>query len=215
MGREFLNVFSGWASEYDSFVEGKDDQYREVFRGYDTILETIVSRSGKSVMEFGIGTGNLTLKLLEAEKNVWAVEPSDEMRQLAIEKLPSDTDIKDGDMQEYPVPAYPIDTIVSSYVFHHLNDSEKKRALSDYASRLSSGGKVIFADTLFASEEEKDAIIEEATALEYDELVEDLNREYYPMLSVVYNALKEAGFTQLSFTQMNAFVWIFEGTVKK
>lgn len=215
MGREFLNVFSGWASEYDSFVEGKDDQYREVFRNYDQILDKIVASSGNSVMEFGIGTGNLTIKLLEAGKNIWGIEPSDEMRQLALEKLPSDVLVKDGDMQDYPVPDFPVDTIVSSYVFHHLNDAEKKTALKDYASRLISGGKVVFADTLFASEEEKDAIIEESTALGYDELVEDLDREYYPMLSTVYNALKEAGFTHLSFTQMNAFVWIFEGTVTK
>lgn len=213
MGREFLNVFTGWASEYDSFVEGKDDQYREVFRNYDQILDKIVSNAGQSVMEFGIGTGNLTLKLLEAGKNVWGIEPSDEMRQLALEKLPEDTVVKDGDMQDYPVPDYPIDTIVSSYVFHHLNDAEKETALKDYAGQLISGGKVVFADTVFASDNEKATILEEAKSLGYDELVEDLNREYYPMLSTVYDALKSAGFTHISFNQMNAFVWIFEATV--
>lgn len=215
MGREFLNVFAGWANEYDSFVEGKDDQYREVFRRYDQILDKIVSNSGESVMEFGVGTGNLTLKLLEAEKSVWGIEPSDEMRQLALEKLPLNTVVEDGDMQDYQKPNHSIDTIVSSYVFHHLNDEEKVTALMDYASHLVSGGKVVFADTLFASEEDKEAIIDEAKALGYNELVEDLNREYYPMLSTVYNGLKEAGFTRISFTQMNAFVWIFEGTVSK
>lgn len=215
MGREFLEVFSGWAEQYDSFVEGKDDQYREVFRGYDRILEEVVSRTGQQTIEFGIGTGNLTHKLLEAGRKVWAVEPSQEMRQLASDKLPEGAVIIDGDMQNYPKPPFPVDTVVSSYVFHHLTDKEKVEALKSYAEILESEGKVVFADTLFVTSKTRESIIEEAEDLRYDNLVEDLNREYYPLLSTVYHALSEAGFEDISFKQMNAFVWIFEGTVRK
>ncbi|EXJ23411.1 SAM-dependent methyltransferase YrrT [Alkalibacterium sp. AK22] len=215
MGREFLEVFSGWAEQYDSFVEGEDDQYREVFRGYDRILEEVVSRTGQQTIEFGIGTGNLTHKLIQAGRKVWAVEPSEEMRQLALTKLPKEVVIVDGDMQNYPKPPFAVDTIVSSYVFHHLTDDEKTEVLKSYAELLEPGGKVVFADTLFITPEARESIIEEAQDLRYDNLVEDLKREYYPLLSTVYSALSEAGFEDIGFKQMNAFVWIFEGTVKR
>lgn len=213
MGREFLDVFTGWAKEYDSFVEGEDEEYREVFHRYDVILDELVKRSGNSVLEFGIGTGNLTQKLIEADKEIWAVEPSEEMRDIAADKLPNTVTLYDGDMQNYPIPDFPIDTIVSSYVFHHLTDEEKAAALVDYASRLSSGGKVIFADTMFATEADYEAIIEESTRLGYDELVTDLKREHYPLITTLYAAFKNAGFIHFTLKQMNAFVWIIEGTL--
>lgn len=214
LGREFLDVFTEWAEEYDAFVQGKDKQYKEVFEDYEKILDSIVEKSGRNVMEFGIGTGNLTEKLLNAEKNVFAVEPSRQMRELANGKLPEDFIIYDGDLQQYPIPTHKIDTIVSSYVFHHLTDEEKNSVLKQYNQLLTAGGKVIFADTLFISEKSYKLMIEEAVDMGYAELVEDLNREHYPMLPVVYEALKQAGFLELSFRQMNRFVWVFEGTKK-
>lgn len=212
MGREFLNVFSQWAEEYDDYVQGKDQQYKEVFADYDRILEEIVEKSSDNVMEFGIGTGNLTYKLLNAEKSVFAVEPSSQMRKLANKKLPEHFMVYDGDLQQYPTPPHKIDTIVSSYVFHHLTDEEKSIVLKQYNQLLTFGGKVIFADTMFISEAAYKLMIEEAMNMGYAELVEDLNREHYPLLPVVYEALKQAGFSDLSFRQMNKFVWIFEGT---
>ena len=66
MGREFLGIFTEWSSDYDDFVEGKDPEYQAVFEGYSTILKEIVRRSGLNVLEFGIGTGNLTQELILA-----------------------------------------------------------------------------------------------------------------------------------------------------
>lgn len=215
MGREFLEVFSEWAEEYDTFVQGQDIQYKKVFENYDKILEAIVEKSGNYVMEFGIGTGNLTEKLLAAKKKVFAVEPSEQMRKLAEKKLPADFDIFDGDMQQYPSSPDKVDTIVSSYVFHHLTDKEKREVLKQYNRLLTVGGKIVFADTLFISKEAYQFMIEEATNLGYAELVEDLRREHYPLLSVIYNGLKQAGFSNLSFSQINEFVWVFEGTKDK
>ena len=212
MGREFIEVFTGWAKNYDASVKGNDEEYKEVFAGYEEILAEIVNRSGNHVLEFGIGTGNLTEKLLNAGKEVFAVEPSPEMRKLAKEKLPDDFTIHDGDMQDYPLPDKPLDTIVSSYVFHHLDDEEKSEAVRFYAQQLAEGGKLVFADTIFVTQDVYDNVIEEAESRGYSDLAEDLRREYYPLLDTVYTALSKAGFSQISFTQMNDFVWLFEGT---
>ncbi|WP_225743143.1 class I SAM-dependent methyltransferase [Marinilactibacillus sp. Marseille-P9653] len=215
MGREFLEVFSEWAEAYDTFVEGNDIQYKAVFRNYEQILEEIVARSGDKVLEFGIGTGNLTQKLIDADKQVFAVEPSAQMRERAKEKLPEGFAVYDGDMQQYPTPNETIDTVVSSYVFHHLTDNEKRDVLKQYIQLLPKGGKVVFADTLFISKAAYQLKIEEASNLGYAELVDDLRREYYPLLKQVQMAFEEAGFVEVSFQQMNEYVWIMEGTKTK
>lgn len=210
MGREFLNVFTDWAVDYDDFVSGADEEYREVFAGYDTILRELVKRSGDSVIELGIGTGNLTRKLLATGKRVYPIEPSAEMRKLAQMKLMGTIDIIDGDMQQFPLPNFPVDTIVSSYVFHHLNDGEKAEVLHDYYDLLEDGGKVVFADTMFIDQKTYDEKKAEARHNQYHDLNDDLNREYYPLIPELYHAFKAAGF-QVSFTQMNPYVWIVEG----
>lgn len=210
MGREFLNIFTDWAVEYDDFVAGADEEYKEVFSGYDTILQELVTRSGESVVELGIGTGNLTRKLLATGKKVYPIEPSAEMRELAQMKLMGTIDIIDGDMQQFPVPSFPVDTIVSSYVFHHLTDEEKAEVLQHYYDLLEDGGRVVFADTMFIDQRTYDEKKTEAQRNQYHDLNDDLNREYYPLIPDLYHAFREAGF-QVSFTQMNPYVWIVEG----
>lgn len=211
MGREFLDIFTDWSSDYDDFVEGKDPEYQAVFEGYSTILKEIVRRSGLNVLEFGIGTGNLTQELIFAGKWVFPVEPSEEMRKLAERKLPNEMVIYDGDMQQYPSPTRQLDTIVSSYVFHHLTDIEKDLALKDYASQLEVGGKVIFADTMFESQATNDQAIAQAKKKQFYALAEDLEREHYPLIPTVKELFEQAGL-RVSFHQMNEYVWIAEGT---
>ncbi len=49
------------------------------------ILEDVVNKSFGNVLEFGVGTGNLTNKLLLAGRTVYGIEPSREMRMIARE----------------------------------------------------------------------------------------------------------------------------------
>lgn len=212
MGREFIEAFTGWAKNFDASAKRNEEEYKEVFAGYEEILTEIVNRSGQSILEFGIGTGNLTEKLLAAGKEVFAVEPSEDMRELARKKLPGNFRIHNGEIEDFPVPSQPVDTIVSSYVFHHLNDEEKSEAMQFYADQLPTGGKIVFADTIFVSQEVYDNVIKEAETKGYHELAEDLKTEHYPLLDTVHEALNRAGFSHLSFTQMNEFLWVFEGT---
>ena len=71
MGREFLHVFTNWATDYDSSVRGYNKEYGEVFQNYPVILKMIAERAGKSVLEFGSGTGNLTKELILLNKQVY------------------------------------------------------------------------------------------------------------------------------------------------
>lgn len=210
MGREFLDIFTDWSSDYDDFVEGNDPEYKAVFEGYSNILKEIVKRSGMNVLEFGIGTGNLTQRLLSSGKWVFPIEPSKEMRELAKNKLPNDVIIYDGDLQNYPKPTRQVDTIVSSYVFHHLTDTEKGVALKKYADQLEKGGKVVFADTMFESQEALEQKILQAKEHQFYTLADDLEREYYTLIPILLNLFHLAGFN-VSIEQMNEYVWIVEG----
>jgi putative AdoMet-dependent methyltransferase len=205
MGREFIELFDEWATTYDQSVSGYDKQYEDVFSNYDDILETVASLAIGSCLEFGVGTGNLSGKILGKGLPLVGVEPSEAMRKKAKEKYPN-LKIFDGDFLSYP-QFHHIESIVSSYAFHHLTDEEKGQALASYSQQFSPGGRLVFADTLFESEGARRDIISWAKNLGYDNLVKDLETEYYPLRPTMEALLTKNGF-KASFQQMNRFVWV-------
>lgn len=212
MGREFIDLFDEWAKSYDQTVTGQDPQYAEVFLYYEKILEEVAKRSSRRVMEFGVGTGNLTQVLLKHGLEVTGIEPSEEMRKIARHKLPSYVKIIEGDFLSFPVENK-IDTIVSSYAFHHLTDEEKAIAFKKYAALLNNGGKLVFADTMFESQETFITIIEEAKEKGYNRLAGDLSSEYYTTIPILKRVAEAAGFSVM-FKQLNNYVWILDATKK-
>ncbi|WP_243290639.1 class I SAM-dependent methyltransferase [Bacillus sp. FJAT-47783] len=209
MGREFIDLFDEWANHYDTTVEGYDEEYKDVFLHYENILQEVVNQSGDVVLEFGCGTGNLTQKLIQAHKKVYSIEPSEMMRKKAKDKLANNATIEDGDFLTFPIPNQQVDTIVSTYAFHHLTDEEKEKAIGIYGSLLQNGGKIVFADTAFIDQQAKEDMIHEAKQKGYMRLAEDLQTEYYTTHKVLQTIFRKHGFT-ITFTQMNAFVWLIQ-----
>lgn len=209
MGKEFIELFEQWADSYDASVTGHDIEYKDVFLHYETILSEVAKRSFGHVLEFGPGTGNLTEKLLARGLSVTAVEPSPAMRKIAIEKLENRAEVIDGDFLSYPEEN--IQTIVSTYAFHHLTDKEKEDAVASYGKLLATGGKIVFADTMYESVNAYNKAIADAMDKGFHNLAEDLQREYYTTIPVLREILETHGFS-VSFEQINNFVWIMEGT---
>ncbi|PWU66808.1 class I SAM-dependent methyltransferase [Gracilibacillus dipsosauri] len=206
MGREFLDVFEEWASSYDDAVTGNDPQYRDVFEGYDTILNEVAKLTVGNVLEFGVGTGNLSAKLIAKGHTVFGIEPSDPMRELAQKKFPQ-LDIKDGDFLQYHKPAVEINTIVSTYAFHHLTDEEKNKAITQFYEILADNGRIVFADTVYKNQAAKQKLHQEAEANEYTDLLHDLQTEYYPFLQDLKVLFTQNGF-QFEAKQCNKYVWL-------
>jgi putative AdoMet-dependent methyltransferase len=208
MGREFIPLFDEWADHYDDSVSGNDKEYKEVFENYDTILETVALKSHGRVVEFGAGTGNLTEKLISAGREVIAIEPSKVMRDKTKARF-LNLQLMDGDFLNFPDIPGGIDTIVSTYAFHHLTDQEKNEAIRHYSGLLKETGKIVFADTAFKDEQdrlERHRIVE---AQGYKNLLEDLQREYYTTLEVLEKIFRDNGF-HVSFEKMNTYVWLIE-----
>mgnify|MGYP001215873106 CR=1 FL=1 len=205
MGREFDQLFDQWAPTYDHTVSGHDEEYRDVFLNYDEILTNVANKAKGTVIEFGVGTGNLTKKLLDRGLNVIGVEPSQKMREITKNKmnfLPVE-----GDFLHFPIPDEKVDSIVSTYAFHHLTDEEKDKAISYYSSILSNNGAIIIADTIFSTEEEKVKTENYYKQKGYDRLVHDLQTEYYTTIPLLTSIFEKHGFN-VRFDRMNHFVWI-------
>ena len=211
MSEQFNELFDEWAASYDETVHGGDVEYREVFRNYEKILQKIADRAHGFVIEFGVGTGNLTKRLLDNGLEVVGIEPSENMRKIAQQKLPS-TKIMKGNFLSFPSQAKKVDTIVSSYAFHHLTDTEKEQAIRHYASVLNQGGKIVFGDTIFEDDAKQEEAYLDAKNKDYHRLAEDLNTEYYTTIPKLGRILHTCGFTT-HFEQINDFVWIIEAQV--
>lgn len=210
MGNDFVDLFDRWAETYDQFVAGCDIEYREAFSHYDEILQAVADLAFGNVIEFGSGTGNLTKKLLDKQLFVLGIEPSSEMRKRANRKLGDKVEIIEGDFFHFP-QNLSVQTIVSSYAFHHLTDGEKEDAIEIYSKLLSSGGKIIFADTIFESKEKHQAAITKAINNKHDGLAKDLQTEYYTTIPVLSLIMEKNQF-DVTFTRFNDFVWMMNAT---
>ncbi|MBI5974438.1 class I SAM-dependent methyltransferase [Staphylococcus canis] len=175
---EFLNVFKKWADVYDEtvFNAHDDNEYKDVFKGYNEMLDKVATLSSGRILEIGAGTGNLTERLLAQHEAVKAIDPSEEMRNIANQKLPQP--IQEGHFLDVPL-SHQVDTIVSTFAFHHLKDEQKQEALVYLKQFLAPHGKVIMIDTVFDSLDSKEQYIKRYLERGYLNLVEDLNTEYY------------------------------------
>ncbi|WP_413308602.1 methyltransferase domain-containing protein [Bacillus sp. 1P10SD] len=209
MGREFLDIFEQWADSYDDTVVGHDPEYKDVFLRYEDILKTVAEKSFGHVVEFGVGTGNLSQKLLAMGLKVTGIEPSSSMRKIALEKLNGKVDLLDGDFLHFP-KLNAINTLVSTYAFHHLTDEEKAEAVDNYGKLLSKGGRIVFADTMFESEEDYKQQIVKAKHEGFHNLANDLETEYYTTIPYLRNIFEKNSFS-VTFTRFNDFVWVMEG----
>lgn len=208
VSEQFNELFDQWAESYDNTVHGGDVEYKEVFRNYEEILQTIADRSHGSVLEFGVGTGNLTQRVIDAGLEVVGIEPSENMREIAQQKLPGVT-ITKGNFLVFPFTDQKVDTIISSYAFHHLTDEEKEQAIAIYANILNEGGKIVFGDTFFENKDAHQEAIQKAKNQQYNRLAEDLSTEYYTTIPKMAEILEKYHFTA-SFEKLNDFVWIME-----
>jgi putative AdoMet-dependent methyltransferase len=206
MGREFIDLFDDWADHYELTVQGQDKEYMEAFQGYDAILDAVAERAYGTVLEFGAGTGNLTEKLLKRGASVYAVEPSVGMRG-KFEKRGLEAVLLDGDFLQFPSIPDQLDTIVSTYAFHHLTDAEKEQAIASYSTLLGAGGQIIFADTVFQNEEVRKQFESDAEQAGYLKLLHDLQSEYYTTLDVLEKICKHYGLS-VTFQPLNRYVWL-------
>lgn len=150
--------FNNWADSYNSTVKKSDEDQTYPFAGYEEVLsdiyKIIILKNKASILDIGFGTGNLTKKLYEAGYEIFGQDFSEEMINIAKEKMPRaqlyQGDFKNGLVEELKARNY--DFIIGTYSFHHLENNFKIRFLGDLLGLLKEGGKIIIGDVIFENQ---------------------------------------------------------------
>ena len=146
--------FDEWAQTYDQDVAKPTEHFP--FAGYDQALELVWRKAeagpGMSVLDLGVGTGNLAKFFIEAGCQVTGADFSPAMLAKTREKLPQLALVQvDLTGDEWP-PALTqhFDRIVSNYTFHEFSIETKLSILTRLAANhLVAGGRIVIGDIMF------------------------------------------------------------------
>lgn len=208
---DFMALFDQWASTYDETVY--QTKAADGFEDYQAVLDRVVQLAGAApgvaVADIGTGTGNLAAALLRTGARVTAVEPSREMRRIAAEKLGA-VPVLDGHFRAIPAADGQFDAVVSTYAFHHLTDSEKADGARELLRVLRPGGRVVLGDVAWADEQSRLAMIRRFQAEGKDDLVQEIEEEYYPTVGLLVSLFAAEG-CSVYLEQVNDWVWVLAG----
>lgn len=195
--------FDNWADSYDkSAYQGSSFP----FEGYSDVLAAMVKLSspqpGASVLDLGIGTGNLALLFAQRDCYIWGIDFSERMLALAQVKLPAaKLACIDLRMDWPPVFGRRYDHIVSAYTFHHFPLQEKVALISRLLrNHLQPGGSLVVGDLAFRNAAEE--------ALLRNQLGEDWEQEYSWLANEAPDAFASIGIT-FSFFQESICAGVF------
>ncbi len=149
-----IDGFDQWAQTYDQDVLAPADSFP--FAGYAQALETVWEQAGASpgmsVLDLGVGTGNLSQLFAGAGCQVTGVDFSAEMLAKTSAKLPQ-LDLLQADLtlDEWPAALNRrFNRIVSNYVFHEFPLEMKLRILTRLArNNLAANGRMVIGDIIF------------------------------------------------------------------
>ncbi len=141
MGFDFLTPF------YDTLM--KVVLPEEMLK--NALLEEAQIRPGQKILDFGCGTATLTLmaKFKHPEATIVGLDVDENILSIAKKKIAKQgvdirIDIYDG--LNLPYEAESFDSVISSFVFHHLLTEQKKDIMKQIYRILKPGGSVYILD---------------------------------------------------------------------
>lgn len=201
--------FDEWAYDYDQSVAHNTGF---PFNGYAEVLQSIVDlcspRPNASVLDLGIGTGNLALHFSQRGCRIWGLDFSTEMLRLARLKLP-DAALAQADFRAAWPPDFQrrYDNIVSAYTFHHFTLEEKVFLLQRlFRDNLPPDGKLVIGDIAFNSASEQDQL-RQTLGSEWDQ-------EQYWLADETAQALARVGI-QAVFHRVSDCAGVFDFRLKR
>lgn len=201
--------FDNWANSYDEDV-AKDITNVKMYKNYEYILDSVyksvknINKKDISILEIGVGTGNLAGRFLEENYNIIGIDQSREMLNVAKQKYPK-LKVRLGEFLKIPFNDKYFDVIVSTYAFHHLNNEEKSVAIKEMIRVLKDGGKIVVGDLMFKDETDKQKVMKKLSTKQ----IEEINQEYYSNVDFLTNEFRKLN-TKLEYTKIDDINYIIE-----
>lgn len=143
MGKD-KSAFDKSAKTWDSDA-GRTQTARDVARA---IRKRIKTDKSLQALDFGCGTGLVSLELLDALKSLTAIDTSTEMLNIFRQKIKEsgikNVRIRQTDWQDEAFEKQQFDLIFSSMTLHHIHDQHA--LLAKFFSMLKPGGSLCIAD---------------------------------------------------------------------
>ena len=187
--------FNLWADDYDKSVNVSEENNEYPFAGYKDVLNYVYKqvreKDGANVLDIGFGTGILTTQLYNIGCNITGIDFSNNMIDIAKQKMPYATLINWNFSYDLPneIKNCHFDYIISTYAFHHLIDKEKITFIKSLFPLLNKTGKILLGDVSFETRNE----LEECKA-KYNEYWD--NDEIYFIVEEIKNQLNDEYFCE-------------------
>ncbi|MBK1813166.1 methyltransferase domain-containing protein [Clostridium sp. YIM B02505] len=201
--------FNSWARSYDKDVK-RDIGELKIYKNYDLILQKVydlveaLGRKDLKVLEIGVGTGNLAEKFLNGGYNIIGIDQSREMLSVAKEKYPM-LKVRLGEFLKIPYDNKSFDVIISTYAFHHLNETEKYIAIEEIMRVLKDDGVIVMGDLMFESKASEEEVLK---ALPQSQ-VEEIKDEYYSYIDLLKAEFEKYN-KKLQYYRIDKFNYIIE-----
>ncbi len=118
---------------------------------HERLVEQAGIEPGHHVLEIGCGTGNLALRARRRHPDAQVTGLDPDPLALARARRKSDRAAAGvrwdrGTAGELPYPDASIDRVLSAFMFHHLDEAEKRRTLAEARRVLAPGGRLHLVD---------------------------------------------------------------------
>jgi putative AdoMet-dependent methyltransferase len=208
----YKKTFDCWSSTYDEEVSKASPTKQWMFGGYGRVLDKTVEycelekNNYSSVIDIGVGTGNLAARFLRPGMQVVGIDPSPYMRNICAQKFPG-VKVMSGDFLKYPRALKPVDVIVSAYAFHHLTEKEKAKSVPLMKKVLKPDGRIVLADFMFKNTIEKERTARHIRETTGDDILAAFEGEYPALFDGLIPLLEHEGFN-VDGEQLTVSVWI-------
>jgi putative AdoMet-dependent methyltransferase len=209
--------FNEWAQSYDEDVIKSARAGDWIFGDYARVLDKVVEycqleeNSYFSVLDIGIGTGNLAARFLMRGMQVIGIDPSVKMRKICRRKYPG-IRVLAGDFLKIPRSLPDVDLIVSAYAFHHLTAAEKAKAVPAMKKLLKPKGRIVIADLMFRNSVEEGRIKRTLRETGRTDVLEEFEDEYPALFEELALIFKTEGFF-FDGERLTESVWILRATL--
>jgi SAM-dependent methyltransferase len=136
-------------ADYFSAEYSSDNVYDSPFRYGRSLIDALWQRTVEGLppkahcLDIGSGIGTYMVRLLDAGFQVRGIEPSVEMRKLALERVPTGL-VSDGSVTNLPFDDQSLDFIYAIEVFRYLDSADNLQGHREIFRALKPGG-VFFA----------------------------------------------------------------------